>query len=97
MFRNFFACAVLSYKWLQSKGGIIQTDGTRQTKTVKRMNELLEGVVAFVNIAGDSWAANRQHFLSVVMVHRISSDFKNHLYIGKGGVLDHILRGLLSY
>ena len=40
----------------------------------------LKGVVDFVNITGDSWTANHQHFLSVV-VYGISSDFKNHLVL----------------
>ena len=54
-----------------------------KTETVERMNELLEGVVGFVDIAGDSWATNYQHFLlsDVVVVHGISSDFKNHLVL----------------
>ena len=43
------------------------------------MNELLEGV-NFVDITSDTWTANHQHFLSVV-VHGISSDFKNHLVL----------------
>ena len=51
-----------------------------KTETVGRMNELLEGVVDFVDITGDSWIANHKHFLSVV-VHGISSDFKNHLVL----------------
>ena len=43
------------------------------------MNKLLEDV-DFVSITSDSWTANNQHFLSVV-VHGISSDFKNHLVL----------------
>ena len=34
----------------------------------------------FVSVASDSWTANNQHFLSVV-VHGINSDFKNHLVL----------------
>ena len=34
------------------------------------MNELLEGVVGFVGITGDSWTDNHQHFLSVVWLMR---------------------------
>ena len=41
-----------------------------RTETVEKMNELLEGVfVDFVDIAGDSWTANHQHFLSLVVVY----------------------------
>ena len=50
-----------------------------KAETVEKMNELLEGV-NFVSITSDSWTANHQHFLSVV-VHGISSDFKNHLIL----------------
>ena len=50
-----------------------------KAETVEKMNELLEGV-NFVSITSDSWTANHQHFLSVV-VHGISSDFKNHLVL----------------
>ena len=50
-----------------------------RTETVEMMNELLEDVVDFVDITGDSWTANHQHFLSVVVVIEISSDLKNHL------------------
>ena len=38
-------------------------------------------LVDFVDITGDSWTANHQHFLSVVVVHGISNDFKNHLVL----------------
>ena len=48
-----------------------------KAETVKKMNELLEGV-NFMSITSNSWIAKHQHFLSVV-VHGISSDFKNHL------------------
>ena len=41
----------------------------------------LKGVVDFVGIAGDSWTTNHQHFLCVVVVYGISSDFKNHLVL----------------
>ena len=51
-----------------------------KAETVEKMNELLEGV-NFVSITSDSWTANHQHFLSVVVVHGISSDFKNHLVL----------------
>ena len=30
------------------------------------MNELLEGIVDFVDITGDSWIANHKHFLSLL-------------------------------
>ena len=50
-----------------------------KAETVEKMNELLEGV-NFVSVTSDSWTANHQHFLSVV-VHGISSDFKNHLVL----------------
>ena len=63
---------------IQESSGV-QTDGTHQTETVKRMNELLERVVVdFVNITSDSWTTNHQHFLSVVVVHGMSSGIKNH-------------------
>ena len=48
-----------------------------KAETVEKMNVLLEGV-NLVCITSDSWTANHQHFLSVV-VHGINSDFKNHL------------------
>ena len=48
-----------------------------KAETVEKMGVLLEGV-DFVSITSDSWTASQQHFLSVV-VHGISSDFKNHL------------------
>ena len=41
-----------------------------RTETVEKMNELLEGVVGFVGITGDSWTDNHQHFLSVVWLMR---------------------------
>ena len=50
-----------------------------KAETVKKMNELLEGV-NFVSTTSDSWTANHQHFLSIV-VHGISSGFKNHLVL----------------
>ena len=50
-----------------------------KAETVEKMNVLLEGV-NFVSITSDSWPVNHQHFLSVV-VHGISSDFKNHLVL----------------
>ena len=50
-----------------------------KVETVEKMNELLEGV-NFVSVTGDSWTANHQHFLSVV-VHGTSSGFKNHLVL----------------
>ena len=52
-----------------------------RAETMGKMNELLEGDVTFVNITGYSWTANHQHFLSIVVVHRINSDFKNHLVL----------------
>ena len=49
---------------------------------MERMNELLEGVVGFVDITGYSRTANHQHFfLSFDVVHGINSDFKNHLVL----------------
>ena len=45
-----------------------------KTETVEK------GDVDFVDITGDSWTANHQYFL-YVMVHGISSDFKNHLVL----------------
>ena len=50
-----------------------------RAETVEKMNVLLEGV-NLVCITSDSWTASHQHFLSVV-VHGISSDFKNHLVL----------------
>ena len=50
-----------------------------KAETVEKMNDLLE-CVNFVSITSDSWTANHQHFLSVV-VYEISSDFKNHLVL----------------
>ena len=55
---------------------------TSEQKQWKGWNELLEGFVDFVGITGDSWTTNHKHFLlSVVVVHGISSDFKNHLVL----------------
>ena len=42
---------------------------------------LLKVVVDYVDITGDSWTASSQHFLSIVVVYGISSDFKNHLVL----------------
>ena len=74
-----------------------------KAETVEKMNELLEGV-NFVSITSDSWTANHQHFLSVV-VHGISSDFKNHLILplplakldllGSGDIVEKCLRVFL--
>ena len=50
-----------------------------KAETVEKMNELLEGV-DFVSVTSDSWTANHQRFLSVV-VHGISNGFKNHLVL----------------
>ena len=51
-----------------------------KAETVEKMNEPLE-YIDFVSITGDSWTANYQHFLLSVVVHWISSDFKNHLVL----------------
>ena len=71
---------------------------------MEKMNELLEGV-NFVRVTSDSWTANYQHFLSVVVVHGISSDSKNHLVLplplakldlfGSGGIMEKCLRVFL--
>ena len=63
----------------------------------------LEGV-HFVSITSDSWTANHQHFLSVVVAHGISSDFKNHLIfplplakldlLGSGDIVEKVLESV---
>ena len=73
-----------------------------KAETVEKMNELLEGV-NFVSITSDSWTANHQHFLSVV-VHGVNSDFKNHLVLplpltkldllGSGGIVEKVFESV---
>ena len=63
-----------------------------RAETVERMNVLFEVFfVDFVNIIGDSWTVSLQHFFTVVVVHGINSDFKNHLILPS---LCHLKTGL---
>ena len=93
LFRNLFACAVpkLSGGFKKRKVVVYRQMELIRTETVERMNELLEGVVDFVDITSDSWTANHQHFLSLLLVHGVASDFKNHSFIPS---LYHLKTGL---
>ena len=75
-----FCILSLSYQWFQSKRQWCTDRWNSSDRNSEKMNELLECVVDSVNIASGSWTANHQHFLFVV-VHRISSGFKNHLVL----------------
>ena len=77
LFRNFFHAVPKLPSGFNPREAVYRQMELIKAETVEKMNVLLEGV-NLVCITSDSWTANHQHFLSVV-VHGISSDFKNHL------------------
>ena len=79
LFNNFLHAVPKLLDGLNQREVVYRQMELIKAETLKRMNELLEGV-DFVDITGDTWAVNHQHFLSVV-IHGISSDFRNHLVL----------------
>ena len=77
LFRNFLHAVPKLSSGFNPREVVYRQMELIKAETVEKMNELLEGIY-FVNITSDSQTANHQNFLSVV-VHGISSDFKNHL------------------
>ena len=77
LFRNFLHAVPKLPSGFNQKEVVYRQIELIKAETVKKMNELLEGV-NFVSTTSDSWTANHQHFLSIV-VHGISSEFKNLL------------------